>query len=246
LIESIGFNGHFISMKIGLNKEHSISPEQLMWQQRDQELALTRERERATKEKERQRREREGGGIGGGGVGGGMWPPGIGGIGVLNDHIELDKESYSYVQFAREGKFHPVIKPSRNSNLIRFNPGNTGVALHSLHSLHEYSYPVMPDPATPKPSQSVTVAPARRDSLSSLKKNPMTSVNSCSSMATTAPMLPSKAGRGGNGKKKRRGSNSSSSSTKAMSISHLHPPGKGSTGRVRCKHCQVKPHTHTH
>ncbi len=83
-----------------------------MWQQRDQELALTRERERATKEKERQRREREGGGIGGGGVGGGMWPPGIGGIGVLNDHIELDKESYSYVQFAREGKFHPVIKPS--------------------------------------------------------------------------------------------------------------------------------------
>jgi hypothetical protein len=57
--------------------------------------------------------------------------------------------------------------------------------------------------------------------------------------------LPSKAGRGGNGKKKRRGSNSSSSSTKAMSISHLHPPGKGSTGRVRCKHCQVKPHTHT-
>ncbi|XP_046631253.1 protein sprouty-like isoform X2 [Daphnia pulicaria] len=206
------------SITEGLNKEHSISPEQLMWQQRDQELALTRERERATKEKERQRREREGGGIGGGGVGGGMWPPGIGGIGVLNDHIELDKESYSYVQFAREG--------------------NTGVALHSLHSLHEYSYPVMPDPATPKPSQSVTVAPARRDSLSSLKKNPMTSVNSCSSMATTAPMLPSKAGRGGNGKKKRRGSNSSSSSTKAMSISHLHPPGKGSTGRVRCKHCQ--------
>lgn len=63
-----------------------------MWQQRDQELALTRERERATKEKERQRREREG-----------IWP-GIGGIGsVLNDHIELDKESYSYVQFAREG-----------------------------------------------------------------------------------------------------------------------------------------------
>jgi hypothetical protein len=93
-----------MKMNVGLNKEHSISPEQLMWQQRDQELALTRERERATKEKERQRREREGGGIGG--VGGGMWPPGIGGIGVLNDHIELDKESYSYVQFAREGKFH--------------------------------------------------------------------------------------------------------------------------------------------
>ena len=117
------------------------------------------------------------------------------------------------------------------------------MALHSLHSLHEYSYPVMPDPATPKQSQPVTVAPARRDSLSSLKKNPMTSVNSCSSMATTAPMLPSKAGRGNNGKKKRRGSNSSSSSTKAMSISHLHPPGssgKGSTGRVRCKHCQVQ------
>lgn len=90
-----------MKMNVGLNKEHSISPEQLMWQQRDQELALTRERERATKEKERQRREREGGGIGGG-----MWPPGIGGIGVLNDHIELDKESYSYVQFAREGKFH--------------------------------------------------------------------------------------------------------------------------------------------
>ncbi len=64
-----------------------------MWQQRDQELALTRERERATKEKERQRREREG-----------IWP-GIGGIGVLNDHIELDKESYSYVQFAREGTY---------------------------------------------------------------------------------------------------------------------------------------------
>ena len=76
---------------VGLGKEHSISPDQLMWQQRDQELALTRERERATKEKERQRREREG-----------IWP-GIGGIGVLNDHIELDKESYSYVQFAREG-----------------------------------------------------------------------------------------------------------------------------------------------
>ena len=69
-----------------------------MWQQRDQELALTRERERATKEKERQRRERESGGIGVGG-----WPSGIGGIGVLNDNIELDKESYSYVQFAREG-----------------------------------------------------------------------------------------------------------------------------------------------
>ena len=67
-----------------------------MWQQRDQELALTRERERATKEKERQRRERESGSIGVGGC-----PPGIGGIGVLNDHIEL--ESYSYVQFAREG-----------------------------------------------------------------------------------------------------------------------------------------------
>lgn len=65
-----------------------------MWQQRDQELALTRERERATKEKERQRREREA-----------IWP-GIGGIGVLNDHIELDKESYSYVQFAREGMIH--------------------------------------------------------------------------------------------------------------------------------------------
>lgn len=62
-----------------------------MWQQRDQELALTRERERATKEKERQRREREG-----------VWS-GIGGIGVLNDQIELDKESYSYVQFARDG-----------------------------------------------------------------------------------------------------------------------------------------------
>jgi hypothetical protein len=118
LIESIGFNGHFISMKIGLNKEHSISPEQLMWQQRDQELALTRERERATKEKERQRREREGGGIGGGGVGGGMWPPGIGGIGVLNDHIELDKESYSYVQFAREGKLQSIPVISRNSHDI--------------------------------------------------------------------------------------------------------------------------------
>lgn len=69
-----------------------------MWQQRDQELALTRERERATKEKERQRREREGG------ISGGIWPPGIGGSVGLNDHIEVDKESYSYVQFARGGK----------------------------------------------------------------------------------------------------------------------------------------------
>lgn len=70
-----------------------------MWQQRDQELALTRERERATKEKERQRRERESIWSGTGGVGN------VGGVGegVLNDHIELDKESYSYVQFAREG-----------------------------------------------------------------------------------------------------------------------------------------------
>lgn len=200
------------SLTEGSNKEHSISPEQLMWQQRDQELALTRERERATKEKERQRREREGG------ISGGIWPPGIGGSVGLNDHIEVDKESYSYVQFAREV--------------------NTGVANHSFHSLHEYSYPVMPDPASSK--QPVTVAPARRDSLSSLKKNPMTSVNSCSSTATTAPMLPSKSGRANGGKKKRRGSASSSSSTKAMSISHLHPPGsgKGSTGRIRCKHCQ--------
>ena len=77
-------------------KDHSISPDQRMWQQRDQELALIRERERAAKEKERQRREREG-----------IWSSGVGGIGVgglLNDHIELDKESYSYVQFAREGK----------------------------------------------------------------------------------------------------------------------------------------------
>ena len=65
-----------------------------MWQQRDQELALTRERERASKEKERQRRERENS----------IWS-GVGGDGVLNDHIELDKESYSYVQFAREGNF---------------------------------------------------------------------------------------------------------------------------------------------
>lgn len=79
-------------------REHSITPDQLMWQQRDQELALTRERERATKEKERQRRERESVWSGTGGVGGV-------GEGVLNDHIELDKESYSYVQFAREGKY---------------------------------------------------------------------------------------------------------------------------------------------
>ena len=114
--------------------------------------------------------------------------------------------------------------------------GNTGVGLHSLHSLHEYSYPVMPDPAT---SKQPATTPTRRDSLSSLKKNPMTSVNSCSSMATTAPMLPSKGA--GRGKKKRRGSSSSSSSTK-VSISHLHPPasGKGPTGRIRCKHCQVR------
>ena len=61
-----------------------------MWQQRDQELALTRERERANKEKERQRREREG-----------IWSA-VGGLG-LSDHIELDKENYSYVQFARDG-----------------------------------------------------------------------------------------------------------------------------------------------
>jgi len=43
----------------GVREQHSITPDQLMWQQRDQELALTRERERATKEKERQRRERD-------------------------------------------------------------------------------------------------------------------------------------------------------------------------------------------
>ena len=36
------------------------------------------------------------------GTGGGVGGLG-GGDGVLNDHIELDKESYSYVQFAREG-----------------------------------------------------------------------------------------------------------------------------------------------
>ena len=210
---------------VGLGKEHSISPDQLMWQQRDQELALTRERERATKEKERQRREREG-----------IWP-GIGGIGVLNDHIELDKESYSYVQFAREG-ISSICRFYFSSKKIKRNrvTGNTGVGLHSLHSLHEYSYPVMPDPAT---SKQPATTPTRRDSLSSLKKNPMTSVNSCSSMATTAPMLPSKGA--GRGKKKRRGSSSSSSSTK-VSISHLHPPasGKGPTGRIRCKHCQVR------
>ena len=77
--------------RLGLTKDNLLTAEQLMWQQRDQELALTRERERAAKEKERQRREGEG-----------IWSTtGIGG--VLNDHIELDKESYSYVQFAREG-----------------------------------------------------------------------------------------------------------------------------------------------
>lgn len=81
---------------LGDNKEQSISPEQLMWQQRDQELALARERERAAKEKERQRRERENS----------IWSGVVG----LNDHIELDKESYSYVQFAREGiTFNPLL-----------------------------------------------------------------------------------------------------------------------------------------
>lgn len=76
---------------IETGKEHpTITAEQLMWQQRDQELAISRERERANKEKERQRREREG-----------IWSA-VGGLG-LSDHVELDKESYSYVQFARDG-----------------------------------------------------------------------------------------------------------------------------------------------
>lgn len=83
----------------GLTKDNLLTAEQLVWQQRDQELALTRERERAAKEKERQRRERDS-----------IWSPvatGVGlpggGVGLLSDHIEFDKESYSYVQFAREG-----------------------------------------------------------------------------------------------------------------------------------------------
>jgi len=196
-------------------REHSITPDQLMWQQRDQELALTRERERATKEKERQRRERDSIWSGTGGVGG----VGSVGEGVLNDHIELDKESYSYVQFAREGSG------------MGSSTGGGGLGLqtlHSLHSLHEYSYPVMPDPASSK----VAMGP-RRDSLSSLKKSVHT-MTSLGSNNSTVPMLPNKCNRS---KKKRRGSNSSSSSTK-MSISHLHPPvGKG-VGRLRCKHCQ--------
>ena len=105
-------------------------------------------------------------------------------------------------------------------------------ALHSLHSLHEYSYPVIPDPAS---KVTAPLAPAtRRDSISSLKKNQMTSVTTSTS---TAPMLPNKAGRG---KKKRRGSNSSSCSNK-LNINHLHQPASGKTmGRIRCKHCQVR------
>ena len=92
------------------DQHNTISPEQRMWQQRDQELAMIRERERAAKEKERQRREREG-----------IWPSGVGGIGggvgLLNDHIELDKESYSYVQFAREGKIRVGKAPLRIDKL---------------------------------------------------------------------------------------------------------------------------------
>lgn len=186
-----------------------------MWQQRDQELALSRERERATKEKERQRRERDSiwsaGGSGGGVVGG------IGGV-LLNDHIELDKESYSYVQFAREGIANTGMGSGASSGLQTLN---------SLPSLHEYSYPIMPDPI----SKVVTIP--RRDSISSLKKNAVTSVPGCNN--TPVPILPSKSSRS---KKKRRGSNGSNCSSK-LNISHLHPvSGKGMT-RIRCKHCQV-------
>ena len=124
-----------------------------------------------------------------------------------------------------------------------------GVGLHSLSSDHEYSYPVMPDPATcSKNNQSSTIIstavmtiPTRRDSLSSLKKNALASVSSCATTATScsltsAPMLSNKSGRG-SGKKKRRGSTSSSCSTK---ISHLNSvTGGKSSNRLRCIHCQV-------
>jgi len=129
------------------------------------------------------------------------------------------------------------------------------VGLHTLSSDHEYSYPVMPDPATSsKNYQGSTTSttttttaaamtiPTRRDSLSSLKKNALTSVSSCATTATScsltsAPMLSSSKSGRGSSKKKRRGSTSSSSSTK---ISHLNSvTGGKSSGRLRCIHCQV-------